>query len=170
MNGMKMSRGILVASALALLGSLTWGSPVEAAKENFDRSKPHLAVSTKAEGVDLSGFQQLEGFGIEVAVVEYQDPSDPVVRKRPGRVKYGDITLKRGYTGATDVQDWASEAVGGAVQRRDVTIVILEPSASPVRTFVLLDCFPSSWTLETDEDGHLVEKITLAVERVELVE
>ena len=170
MKSRTISRAMLAAATLGILGSLTWGSQVEAAKETFNRSKPHVSFSTKAEGVDMAGFQQLEGMGVEIEVIEYQDGDDPVLRKRPGRVKYGDITLERPYTGATDVQEWANEAARSKAQRRDVTIVMLDPSATTVREFTLIDCFPSSWELATDDKGLVIEKIELAVERVEMAE
>ncbi|MCB1216110.1 type VI secretion system tube protein Hcp [bacterium] len=71
--------------------------------------------------------------------VEYQDGNDLVLRKRPGRVKYGDITLKKGYivdsslsflmtmdTGYTGdnraVQDWIKATVEGKEWKRSITI------------------------------------------------
>ena len=37
------------------------------------------------------------------AEVEYQDGDDLILRKRPGRAKYGDITLKKGYVFNPDI-------------------------------------------------------------------
>jgi hypothetical protein len=43
-------------------------------------------------------------------------------------------------------------------------------AAAVVRSFTLLDCFPASWKLATNDKGFVVERLTLAVERIVTVE
>ena len=78
-----MGKTTLTALLLAVI--LGWSITAEAAKENFDRSKPHVSVSVKTSGVDMGGFRQMDGFGLQIEVIEYQDGEDRVLRKRPGR-------------------------------------------------------------------------------------
>jgi len=130
----------------------------------FDRSKPHVSFVVSTTDLDMSGFQQMSGLGIETEVVEHQDPNDLLTRKRPGRVKYGNITLQRAYNGATDVQRWTSEAANGKVQPRTISVEMYDRTAALVRTFTLQDCFPASWKLATDDNGFVVERLALAVD------
>ena len=133
----------------------------QAAKEQFDRSKPHVNVAASSADLDLSGFNQMHGLGVEIESLE--DPTAPE-RKRPGRTTYSDITLKRAYKGATDVQEWAT---GGGLPLRDITIHLITRSAKPVARFELIECFPTSWRLDTDDDGDTIESIVLRVNRIE---
>lgn len=142
--------------------------PVQAAKENFDRSKPHLSFYARSTGPDLANFDVIRGLGVEIEAVEYQDKGDPVLRKRPGRVKYGDITLRRPYRGTSDVETWALAATRGEVKAHDITITIIDKRSRVVRTYLLYGAFPTRWTVDTAHDGNLTETLQVAVERVEL--
>ncbi len=144
--------------------------PAMAAKENFDRSKPHISFIAKSGGINLSGFDQMRGLGVETEATEYVDDSDPVVRKRPGRTKYSNVTLERVYQGATDLEDWANESARGKVQRREISLVMYSRSNDAIRSFNLIDCFPVAWSLETNDDGFMIERLTLSVDRVQTVQ
>ncbi|MFP3944426.1 MAG: hypothetical protein ACLFWF_11065 [Alphaproteobacteria bacterium] len=39
-------------------------------------------------------------------ILKSQGERQPVVRKKPGRAKYGDITLKRGHASSADIAEW----------------------------------------------------------------
>lgn len=162
---MKMKFRAVFIIAIAMLGVLS--TPAHAAKEKFERSKPHLNVGVSAADLDLTGFHDMSGLGIDVEVVEVTDGSDGVVRKRPGRTTWSDITLKRGYQGATDVQNWAAEAFSGDVARRDITIVILDRDGDAVRRLNLVSCFPTHWELSTNDDSLLVEEVTLTFTKID---
>ena len=60
------------------------------------------------EGVTQGAFKNVEGLDSETEVVEFQDGEDIVLRKRPGRTKYSNLTLKRGYIN-TEFQELVSE-------------------------------------------------------------
>lgn len=55
--------------------------------------------AVEIEGVTTGAFQEVSGLSMEVEVVEYLDGDDLLLRKRSGRTKYSNITLKRGYVG-----------------------------------------------------------------------
>jgi len=158
-------------SAFIIVGAALFLSTVaDAAKENFDRSKPHLTISVSIDGnndnsVRISG---LSGLGVET-------PSDDERRKRPGRTKYSNITLKRAYTGSTDLQEWATKATTEGDECRDCTknikISMLKRSGEVVRTFNILDAFPVKWEISTADQARsnvAVETIVVKMQRVEL--
>jgi phage tail-like protein len=152
---------------LMVLSCALIGLQAQAAKENFDRSKPHLSFAVKAGDLDMAGFRQVDGLGIDIEVIEYQDGEDLILRKRPGRVKYSNITLERAYRGATDIEEWAMEALRGKMSRREISILIVDKAAAVVRSYNLFECFPTSWKLGTNDEGVITERITLAVERLD---
>lgn len=158
-------------TALLTLSTLLFlSSAANAAKENFDRSKPHLTVSVSIDGgqggfINVTGLRDL---GVETPTEEEQ-------RKRPGRTKYSNITLKRGYTGSTDLQDWATKATtqGDKCKEcsRNITIKVLTPTGEIVRSFNILDAFPVKWNVSTEIDNGrsvLIETLEVRVNRIEM--
>ena len=143
-------------------------STADAAKENFDRSKPHLTISINIDGDDFGSVAGINNLGIET-------PSEEERRKRPGRTKYSNITLKRGYTGSTDLQDWATKATAeGELCKdctRDITINMISRNGEIVRTFDLIDAFPVSWKIDTEsggKDSTVTETLEIRVNRIDM--
>ena len=76
--------------------------------------------SIEISGVNAGYFQSVSGLGAEIEVVEFQDGDDLRLRKRPGRERFDDVTLKKGYIVTSDLQDWWSAARGdGAYDLRE---------------------------------------------------
>ena len=46
----------------------------------------------------VAGFKSLSGMDSETEIVEFKDNGDKIVRKKPGRTRYANIVLERGYT------------------------------------------------------------------------
>lgn len=120
------------------------------------------------DGAVVGSFRQVEGLSIEQEVVEFQNGDDPLLRKRPGRVKYGDITLKRGYVGDTTLNDWIEVARLGDTPRKTMSIVMYDnASATPIKTWNCYGCFPKSWKLSSlDGKGNdvLTEEVVIVIE------
>jgi phage tail-like protein len=159
--------GLVAFVAFATLGVVAFAPGARAAKETFDRSKPHVNVGIVGDGLEAMQFQSVSGLGVETEVVE--DPT--TARKRPGRTTYSNITLKRGYTSDTELYDWSTEGTRGELVPRDLRLALLGPSAEPLATFELQQCFPTKWEAATDEgdQGRAVETIVLSCERIILV-
>src|SRR5579872_952251 len=61
------------------------------------------------QGQIVGAFRECTGLGSENEVVEYKASSPDgkaVIRKVPGRLKWNNITLKRGITDALDMWKW----------------------------------------------------------------
>jgi len=112
----------------------------------------------------------IDGLGIEQEVIEYQNGDDPLTRKRPGRVKYGEITITALYTQYSTLNDWieASRLGNGDYSRKNMSIILSDNSASgEVKRWNFFECFPKSWKLSTlDGKGNdvLTEEIVIVVE------
>jgi phage tail-like protein len=124
-------------------------------------------------GVLAGHFSGVDGLSIENEVIEYQDGDDPLVRKRPGRVKYGDITLKKGYLATLFLRDWIEQArLGkGNYTRKDMSIVLCDnrdpKQDAAIKRWNLFECFPKSWKISgLDGKGNdiLTEEIVIAYE------
>jgi len=122
-------------------------------------------------GVNAGRFQSVSGLGAEIEVVEFQDGDDLILRKRPGRVRYDDVTLTKGYIVTDDLQKWWEAASQGQYDRRDISIVLNDNAGNEIRRWNLFGCWPRSWRsgpLNGASDALLFEEITFVVEKLEI--
>jgi phage tail-like protein len=124
---------------------------------------------------ETAGFSEVRAPSVTVDVVEYRTGADKTnqVRKLPGVVRYGDVTLKRGIVGSRLLYEWV-EAVrtGAADVRRTVTIQLLnEDRSDVVWTWKLLRAFPRKYegpTLRANGNDVAIEELVLCHEGLEV--
>ena len=134
---------------------------------------PIGAYNFKVEisGVNAGFFKSVSGLSAELEVLEFQDGDDLVLRKRPGRARFGNVTLTKGYTVTADLQNWWRAARDGQYQRRDVSIILDDNAGNEVRRWNLFGCWPCRWEtspLAGSSDQLLEESITLVVEDMQI--
>src|SRR6266542_4544118 len=75
--------------------------------------------------VALAGFSECTGLEMSLDVEEYKEGGrNGEVLKFPTRVKWSNITLKKGIGKATELWDWHYGFVAGRGKRRDGVIVL----------------------------------------------
>ncbi len=129
------------------------------------------SFQVRIEGFSSAQFEAIEGLSGAIEVVEFQDGDDLVLRKRPGRVSFGDITLRRGELDAADFYRWWYAARGGKVERRSVEISFLDRRNRPLLRWKI-EAWPVSWEISargTGSDTLALEAFTLAVETAEFI-
>ncbi len=90
-------------------------------------------------------FSEVSGLNIEAQVIEYRDGASPeyTMRKMPGIVKYGNITLKRGiFKNDNDYYKWFNTIKMNTIERRDITISLLDEEHNPVMVWKVKKAFP----------------------------
>jgi phage tail-like protein len=108
----------------------------------YPHAKNHFRVEWGGTNV---GFMEVSGLSIELDVVDYREGSFPEssARKMPGLKKFSDIVLKRGIVKSDDdFYRWISTATFNQVERRDVTISLLNESHEPVVVWKIKNAFP----------------------------
>lgn len=85
--------------------------------------------SVDIQGVVSGYFTECSGLGSEHEVIEHKVISatgQEVVMKLPGRLKWENITLKRGITDNMDIWDWRKQVEDGDVEgsRRNGSVVM----------------------------------------------
>ena len=94
------------------------------------------------------------------------------MRKIPGLVTHGDITLNRGITNDRALWDWRQKVMDGNTERHDISITLLDHRGEAKITWNLYECWPRQWTgpslNATGADELAVEQLVLACERVEV--
>ena len=121
-------------------------------------------------GVTAGYFKGVDGISAELEVIEFQ-ADDLTLRKRPGRAKFGDVTLKKGYIVTADLQEWWRQAREGQYVRRDISIILNDNAGNAIRTWYLFGCWPKSWKISAlDGKGNdvVTEEITFVVENMQI--
>lgn len=123
-------------------------------------------------GGTRTSFSEVSGLSIDHDVVEYRDGSskDYSVTKMPGIAKYGNITLKRGIVkGDNEFYDWIKTIKPNQVERRDITISLLDEEHNPVVTWQVKKAWPvklESPFLKADASEVAIESLELAHEGI----
>ncbi len=134
--------------------------------------RPKVGFALQLDGVPAGFFRSLSGISSESEVVEVKS-GDGTVRKIPGRLKWGDIVLERGFTATDDLWQWRKLVIDGKVDaaRKDGTITaVLLKTGKPIAKFNFYEGWPAKWyvpDMDSDQSGMAIEKIEIAVERVE---
>lgn len=125
------------------------------------------------DGVTQAAFKACEGLDSETEVIEYQDGDDIILRKRPGRTKYSNITLKRGYVSSVDLWDWRKKVMDGKVDRKSGSVILLNDTGDEVMRYNFFEAWPAKWkgfTLDGKGTDVAVEELEFVVERWERVQ
>ena len=121
--------------------------------------------------VIVGGFKSVSGMDSETEIVEFKQGNDLVVRKKPGRTTYNNIVLERGYTATDDLWQWRKNIEDGKIDRRAGSIIILDQDGqTEVARYNFYEGWPCKWhvpELDSDTSGMAIEKVEIAVEKVE---
>lgn len=121
--------------------------------------------------VIVGGFKSVTGMDSETEIIEFKQGNDLVVRKKPGRTTYANIVLERGYTATDDLFQWRKNIEDGKIDRRAGSVIILDQDGqSEVARYNFFEGWPCKWNvpdLDSDSSSMAIEKIELAVEKIE---
>lgn len=110
---------------------------------------PHGKFRYKVEidGLNAGGFSEVTGFDASIDVIEYRE-GDMVTTpmKLPGLKKYGNITLKQGLADSMVLYNWIIAGVNGAVQRKTITITLLDQEGAPAASWQVINAWPMKYT------------------------
>jgi phage tail-like protein len=124
------------------------------------------------EGAAAGYFSECSGVGSENEIVEHKvvdKQGHEVVRKIPGRLKWQDVTLKRGITSNLQLWEWRQTVVEGKMTdaRKNISITMLNREYAPVATWHFSSAWPSKVTgpsFKADSNEFGVEEITIVHE------
>jgi phage tail-like protein len=121
------------------------------------------------EGEPIAGFATVSGLTAETEVVEYRAGGDSLVRKLPGRLKYSNIVLKRGYVSDDVLHDWVQATLtpGGVVERRDGALILQDKAGTEIVRYRFYDGWPCKWegpTHASDGTGLATETVVLCID------
>lgn len=132
---------------------------------NYPLVKFHFQVEWGGTSI---GFTEVSGLDIETEVVEYRHGASPEYSKvkMPGMQKFSNITLKRGtFENDNEFFTWWNSVKLNTIERRDITISLLNEEHDPVVTWKVKNAWPTKiQSTDLKADGNEV-----AIESMEIV-
>ncbi|QNF34708.1 phage tail protein [Adhaeribacter swui] len=113
------------------------------------------------------GFSEVSGLTQEVQLIEYREGSSPDYStiKMPGLHKYNNITLKRGIAkGDNEFFTWLNTVQLNTVERRNLTINLLNENHEPVMSWKARNC----WPVKVEGPGLKANGNEVAIESIEI--
>ncbi|MBO7606686.1 MAG: phage tail protein [Paludibacteraceae bacterium] len=139
------------------------------ATNNYPLTGFHFTVKWSNDDENVS-FSEVSGLNVSTTPIEYREGANKeyTTFKMPGLKKYGNVTLKRG-TMATDngFFEWFDTIANNTVERRDITISLLNESHEPAVTWSLKNAFPIKYDaggLNASDGKVVIESVELAYE------
>lgn len=120
-----------------------------------DRKDPLRGFNFRVEidGIQRAGFRECSGLGVDQSPVEYREGNEKplTVRKLPGLVKYGNITLKWGIVvDKEQLFEWQTAVTEGKIVkdnlRKNVSIILMSEDGEDVRRWNIRDAWPTKWS------------------------
>ncbi len=127
------------------------------------------------DGITEALFRECSGLSTENQVIEsYQSTKDgkQILKKYPGPLKFGDISLKRGVTSEMNLWAWRKQVEDGKVEeaRKNGSIVLYDQANIEVARWNFVNGWPSKVTgpsLNASGNEIAVEELTIVHEGLE---
>ena len=116
------------------------------------------------------GFTEVSGLEVTTEKIEYRDGSSPEYTKirMPGMQTYGDLTLKRGmFLKVNEFYDWWNKHKLNQIERKDITISLLNEERHPVVVWKVKNAWPTKVTstnLNSTANEAAIETLVLTHE------
>lgn len=119
-------------------------------------------------------FQEVSGLDAESQPIEFRAGNSkqfsPI--KMPGLKKFGNVTMKKGvFKGDNKFWDWFNEIKMNTIQRKPVTVSLLDETRNPTMVWTLANAWPTKITgtdLKASGNEGTVETIEFAHEGLTL--
>lgn len=131
----------------------------------FPMPKFHFSVEWGGTSI---AFTEVSGLNKDIDIIEYRVGSSPQFSKvkMPGLEKFSNITLKRGvFVNDDDFYTWYNSVAMNLVERRNITISLLDETHQPVVVWKVRDCFIVSLKgtdLKSDANEVAIETVEIA--------
>jgi len=133
------------------------------------RADPYLAnrfsVALELDGIHEANFAEVTGLVIETEVEErHEGGLNQYAHRLPKGSKIANIVLKRGLTDSDRLWNWHQQMVGGTVEKKDLSIVLLDSEGEERWRWNVTGAFPVKWTgpyLKADASAVAIETLEL---------
>jgi phage tail-like protein len=129
------------------------------------------------DGVTMAYFESASGFSNETELVEQkvvQSNGVTVVRKIPGQLTWGPLTLTRGVTTDMEFWNWRQAVIDGDTNnmRRNCSLIMYDHSGAEKVRYNFEAAWPSKWSgpdVKADDSAVVIETLEIQYEFMERV-
>jgi phage tail-like protein len=139
------------------------------------RQDPYLDFnfSVEIDGVTVAGFSEADLPEGRIEAIAYREGTDKTSAARllPGRVEYGPLVLRRGFDGDGQLFQWWQAVTQGSLDRRNVSVILLDEQRQEVARWNLRRAWPTKWvapSLNALGNEVAIETLELVHEGIEL--
>lgn len=136
---------------------------------------PYRAYNFKLviQSVVQGHFTRVDGLGIKIDRVLWREGGEhAAIRTMPGQIEYTPVTLRYGMTDSTELLQWLFKAIDGTVERRNVSLAMLDNAGSgEIRRWNLIGAWPCDWfgaPLDALGKELAIESLSLAYDQLKL--
>lgn len=128
---------------------------------------PKFYFTLETDDLKDGTFQEISGLDVEAQIIEYRHGNSPDFStiKMPGIKKYGNVTLKKGvFKGDNKFWIWFNKIKLNTIERKPVTIKLLDEGGNPTMVWTLKNAWPTKITgTDMKSDGNEVAVETLEI-------
>jgi phage tail-like protein len=130
---------------------------------------PKFHFQVDWDGTEI-GFTEISGLEVETEVIEYREGNNKEYSKlkMPGLKNYGNITMQRGtFKSDNEFYDWFNTIKMNTVERRNITISLLDEEHNPVVVWKVKNAWPAkieSTDLNAGDNEVAIESLEIAHE------
>lgn len=112
-------------------------------------TEPFRAYNFKLviNGVTEGHFTECSDLAVRVQTIKYREAGqNQIVHSLGGPVEYADVVLRYGLTTSRELWEWMMKSVAGTVERRNVSIVMLDSAGvTESLRWNLIEAWPCEW-------------------------
>ena len=133
------------------------------------RTDPYRNFRFRVEigGIDQGGFREVSVADSAQDPIEYREGTHPpTMRKIPGLIKYGNVTLKWGVTDSMDLYNWRKAIEDGKTSgnRKNMAVVLLDEEGKEKSRWE----FSNAWPTKYDPADFNATANEIAIETLEI--
>ena len=117
-------------------------------------------------GLEVGGFTEVSGLDREVTLEDFREGGvNDYTHKLATVTKYPNLTLKRGLADATELWQWHQDVVNGKIERRQISVVLIDFAGRDTWRWVIEKAYPVKWSgasLNSSANAVVVESVELA--------
>jgi phage tail-like protein len=129
------------------------------------RPDPYRAFRflVEIDNTQQGGFQSVAGLERETKTDTYREGGvNHFEHQLAGVTTYPPLTLKRGLA-TTTLWDWHQDVIDGRIERKTITVVLLDEAGNEAWRWIVADAYPTKWTgTELDATASAVAAETVA--------
>jgi len=133
---------------------------------------PSFHFAVEIGGIEQGYFTECSGLQGEVEVFSYEEGGcNNFIHKLPGRTKFSNITLKRGFTYSDELWIWFQGVVEGVFERKNLSVKLMDNAGNEIKRWNVFSAYPVKYvcpTLNTGQNEVIIETIELTHEGMSL--